>query len=98
MKGTSGSIPDLLKGATYYSMPGIPNPRIVDYYAAEVGVLDELYKIQRIVDVMANENRSPEMLKLNPDGAVPFLQLADGTVVAETVSICKLNEEHNSTR
>jgi hypothetical protein len=42
-------------------MPGIPNPQIVDYFASEVGVLDELYKIQRVVDVMANENRTPEV-------------------------------------
>jgi len=92
LKTDSGAMPNILEGATYYSAPGIPNPRIVDYYAAEVGILDQLYKIQQPVDVMANENRNPEMVALNPDGAVPFLKLADGTVVAETIAIAELIE------
>jgi len=93
LKAGDSSKESILSGATYYSMPGIPNPRIVDYYASEVGVLDDLYSIQRVVDVMGNENRtSEELIKLNPDGAVPFLKLKDGTVVAETIAICQLIE------
>lgn len=89
---TDGEIPNILDGATYYSCPGIPNPRVVDLYAAEAGILDQLYKVQRVVDVIGNENRNPEMMALNPDGATPFLKLADGTVVAETIAIAELLE------
>jgi len=89
----SPKIPDLFDGAEYYSMPGIPNPQIVDYYAAEVGVLDDLWKIMKKIDVMANENRTPEILKLNPDGGLPFLKLSNGKVIAETIAICKLIED-----
>ncbi len=84
---------NILDGAVYYSAPGLPNPQVVDYYAAEVGVLDALYKIQKIVNVMENENRSSENLAMNPDGGVPFLKFKDGTVVAETITICKLIED-----
>ena len=41
------------------------------------------------VDIMANEHKTPEMLALNPSARVPFLVLPDGTVIAETVAICR---------
>ena len=55
--------------------------------------MDDLYKIQKHIDCMANENRGPECIALNPDGGLPFLKFTDGTVVAETISICKLIED-----
>jgi hypothetical protein len=78
LQASSGAAPGLLNGAIYYSSPGLPNPQIVDYYASEVGVLGELYKIQKVVDVMANENRSPEVCQylhfLSPIDFVFFLE------------------------
>jgi len=62
-------------------------------FAAETGCIEELFSCYRPVDVMANENRGPEMTKINPDGAVPFIQLANGTVIAETIAICQYLED-----
>jgi len=84
---------DVLKGATYYNTRGLPNPRVVDIFAAEIGLLDELYKVEKPIDLLAGGNRTPEMYAMNPDGGLPFIKLADGTVVSETIAICKMLED-----
>jgi hypothetical protein len=42
---------------TYYTMTGVPNPVIVDIAAGELGV--DLSGVNREVDIMGSENRSP---------------------------------------
>ena len=65
---------------------GAPNPRVVDMYAAEKNV--DLVTITSIVDMRGEGggNRSPEMLKLNPSGGVPWLTFANGTTISETIA------------
>lgn len=41
----------------------------------------------RVVDIVRRETREPWFLKLNPMGQIPVLQLADGTVLAESNAI-----------
>lgn len=65
-----------------------PNPRRVRIFLAEKGV--EIPRIQ--LDIMAQEHCAPEMTELNPLTRVPFLVLDDGTVIAETVAICRYFE------
>ena len=45
------------------------------------------------VDFCKAEHRSPEFLKLNSLGQIPVLVLDDGTVITESVAICRYLEE-----
>ncbi len=65
-----------------------PNPRRVQIFLKEKGL--ELDTVQ--LDINALEQRTDEMAKKNPLQTVPFLELDDGTVIAETIAICRYLE------
>ncbi len=65
-----------------------PNPRRVQIFLKEKGV--QIPTVQ--LDLNAHEHRSEEMAAKNPGQTVPFLELDDGTVIAETVAICRYLE------
>jgi glutathione S-transferase len=48
---------------------------------------------EKMLSLMAREHKSDEVLALNPRGQVPFLELDDGRIIAETVSICRYLDE-----
>lgn len=66
-----------------------PNPRLVRMFALEKGIALE----SEDLDLLGGENRAAPYLKKNPGGQVPALELDDGTVIAETVTICEYLEE-----
>lgn len=73
----------------FYDSPNpAPNPRRVRIFAAEKGI--ELPS--QPVSIVKREHKSPEFLALNPRGQTPALQLDDGTVIAESVAICRYLE------
>lgn len=73
----------------FYDSPNpAPNPRRVRVFAAEKGI--DLPT--REVSIPKREQKSPEFLKMNPRGQTPALQLDDGTVIAESVAICRYLE------
>ena len=65
-----------------------PNPRRVRIFAAEKGISLPM----RDISIPAREQKSPEFMALNPRGQTPALQLDDGTVIAESVAICRYLE------
>ena len=65
-----------------------PNPRRVRIFAAEKGIALET----RDLSIPAREHKSDEFVALNPRGQTPALQLDDGTVIAESVAICRYLE------
>ncbi len=65
-----------------------PNPRRVRIFAAEKGI--ELP--MRDLSIPAREHKSDDFVALNPRGQTPALQLDDGTVIAESVAICRYLE------
>src|SRR5215510_12589169 len=65
-----------------------PNPRRVRIFAAEKGVDLTLEE----VDILAGQNRTPEFLAKNSSGAVPVLELDDGSHLSESVAICRYIE------
>jgi len=64
------------------------HPRRVRILLAEKGV--EIPSRQ--VDVVAGENTSAEFRRLNPLGKVPVLVLDDGSVLSESMAICRYLE------
>jgi glutathione S-transferase len=44
------------------------------------------------VDIMKGEHKQPEYRKIAPNGLLPALQLDDGTVLLESVAICRYFE------
>ena len=67
-----------------------PNPKLVRMFAAEKG-----YAFSEVVevDLGGGENRKPPYLEKNSAGQLPCVELADGTIIAETIAICELIEE-----
>ncbi|HTW88787.1 MAG TPA: glutathione S-transferase family protein [Candidatus Binataceae bacterium] len=72
-----------------YSSSTAPNPRRVRIFLAEKGIQVPYEE----VDIVKAVNRGPEFLKKNPMGAVPVLELDDGTCIAESIAICRYFEE-----
>ncbi len=65
-----------------------PNPRRVRIYLAEKGIAVP-YE-QR--DLLAKEHMAPAFKALNPLQQVPILVLDDGSVISETMAICRYFE------
>jgi glutathione S-transferase len=65
------------------------NPRRLRIFLAEKGI--SLPTVQ--VDMNSGENRQPAYLALNPLGTMPTLELDDGTVLTESIAICRYFEE-----
>ena len=65
-----------------------PNPRRVRIFAAEKGIALPT----RDLLIPAREHKSDAFIALNPRGQTPALQLDDGTVIAESVAICRYLE------
>ena len=65
-----------------------PNPRRVRIFAAEKGIALST----RDLSIPAREHKAADFLALNPRGQTPDLQLDDGTVIAESVAICRYLE------
>ena len=65
-----------------------PNPRRVRIFAAEKGIALPT----RDLSIPAREHKAADFLALNPRGQTPALQLDDGSVIAESVAICRYLE------
>ena len=73
----------------FYNSPNpAPNPRRVRIFAAEKGIALDI----REVSIVKREQKSPEYMAINPRGQTPSLQLDDGTVITESVAICRYLE------
>ncbi len=72
-----------------YDSAMAPNPRRVRIFMAEKGVAYENIQI----DFIKGENLDETFLAVNPRGLLPTLVLDDGTVIDETVAICRYVEE-----
>ena len=68
-----------------YEHKGFPNPMRIRVALAEKGLTDRVEFVP--VDVTKGEHRTPEFLARNPAGAVPVLELEDGTCIAECSAI-----------
>ncbi|APH72044.1 glutathione S-transferase [Aquibium oceanicum] len=66
-----------------------PNPRRVRVFLAEKGIEVPLEPI----DMGAMGHRSPEVTGRNPLQRLPVLELDDGTILTESVAICRYFEE-----
>ena len=66
-----------------------PNPRRVRVFLAEKGIDVPLEP----VDMGAFGHKSPEIAAKNPLMRLPILELDDGTVISETIAICRYLEE-----
>lgn len=73
----------------FYDGPkAAPNPRRVRIYLAEKGITVPT----REIALMQGEHKSPEYLAKYPVGQLPALELDDGTVIGETIAICRYFE------
>jgi glutathione S-transferase len=71
-----------------YDQPRAPNPRRVNIFLAEKGV-----DIPRVtLDLMTGEHKAEGYLGKTGVPQVPALELDDGTVLVETVAICRYVE------
>jgi len=71
-----------------YDTSYAPNPRRVRIYLAEKGI--EVPKVQ--VDLMKGEHKQEAYRKIAPNSRVPALELDDGTIILESIAICRYFE------
>jgi hypothetical protein len=74
-----------------YNHAVAPNPRRVRIFAAEKGFELALED----VDVLTGQTRTPDFLAKNSLGAVPVLEVDDGSYLSESVAICRYLEGFN---
>lgn len=68
-----------------------PNPRRVKIYLAEKGLAVPMEQ----VDLGQMAHKSPEYTAINPIQQVPALELDDGTIICESIAICRYFEALN---
>jgi glutathione S-transferase len=68
-----------------YEFEGFPNPARVRIALAEKNQTDQVEFVQ--IDVPGGEHQTPAFLSKNPSGAVPVLELEDGTIISECTAI-----------
>ena len=70
-----------------------PNARRVRWFLAEKGV-----EVERVaVDLAKQEHRAAPYQSVNPFELIPALELDDGTILAESIAICRYIEELHPT-
>lgn len=66
-----------------------PNPRRVHLFLAAKRLALPMTELS----LQKREHKAEAVLAMNPRGQVPFLELDDGQVIAETISICRYLDE-----
>ena len=72
-----------------YDSKMAPNPRRARIFLAEKGISVPTEQ----VDMMQMQHRTPEYTAINPLQRMPALVLDDGTVITESIAICRYFEE-----
>jgi glutathione S-transferase len=76
-----------------YSFRPAPNPTKLRIYLAEKGLAIPIEE----VDLTRDEHRTPAFLAKNPLGALPVLELDDGTYLTESLPVIEYLEELHPT-
>jgi glutathione S-transferase len=71
-----------------YDSKVAPNPRRVRIFLAEKGIAVPMEQ----VDMMRMEHKTPEYTAINPLQRMPSLVLDDGTIITESIAICRYFE------
>lgn len=71
-----------------YDSKTAPNPRRARIFLAEKGITLPTEQ----VDIMSMQHKSPEYTAINPLQRMPALVLDDGTVITESIAICRYFE------
>ncbi|HVV62259.1 MAG TPA: glutathione S-transferase [Pseudolabrys sp.] len=71
-----------------YDSNRAPNPRRVRVFLAEKGIKVPIEQ----VDIMAQQHKTPEYAAINPLQRMPALVLDDGTIITESIAICRYFE------
>jgi glutathione S-transferase len=71
-----------------YDSRQAPNPRRTRIFLAEKGITVPTEQ----VDIMAKQHKTPEYAAINPLQRMPALVLDDGTVISESIAICRYFE------
>src|SRR6202140_1394473 len=71
-----------------YDSKQAPNPRRTRIFLSEKGITVPTEQ----VDIMAKQQKTPEYTAINPFQRMPALVLDDGTVITESIAICRYFE------
>jgi glutathione S-transferase len=88
-KKTANGFASGREGMKLYDTRTAPNPRRVRVFLAEKGI--EIPDVQQI-DLGKLEQKGEEFTRVNPVQRTPALELDDGTVLTESVAICRYFE------
>ena len=71
-----------------YDSKSAPNPRRARIFLAEKGITVPTEQ----VDIMTMQHKTPEYAAINPLQRMPALVLDDGTIITESIAICRYFE------
>jgi glutathione S-transferase len=71
-----------------YDSKMAPNPRRTRIFLAEKGIAVPTEQ----VDIMSKQHKTPEYAAINPLQRMPVLVLDDGTIITESIAICRYFE------
>ena len=71
-----------------YDSKAAPNPRRARIFLAEKGITLPVEQ----VDIMAKQHLTAEYAAINPLQRMPALELDDGTIISESIAICRYFE------
>jgi glutathione S-transferase len=80
--------PDREYGMKLYDSKMAPNPRRTRIFLAEKGISVPTEQ----VDMMAKQHLTPDYTAINPLQRMPALVLDDGTIITESIAICRYFE------
>ena len=75
----------MTKTLTIYDMENLPNPERVRMALKEKRAIEAVDFVK--VDIFEGEHRSDDFAAINPDQAIPCLQLDDGTTISRCTAI-----------
>ena len=76
-------------GVKLYGLKNAPNPRRVKIFLAEKKISLPIEEL----DIETREHKTPGFLAKNSLGKLPVLELDDGTMLSESIAICRYFEE-----
>jgi glutathione S-transferase len=83
-----GGAKGTVKPMKLYDSKLAPNPRRVRIFLAEKGIVVPTEQ----VDIAAKQHKTPEYAAVNPLQRMPALVLDDGTIITESIAICRYFE------
>jgi inosose dehydratase len=78
----------------FHTFQRAPNHTVVDIFMREKGIEDAYFEeVEVWINLDMEDNRNAKNLAMNPQGSIPWFVMDDGSVIAETITMCEYIED-----